>query len=118
MHEAGVILVGGHSIEDPEPKYGLSVTGTIHPAKVVLKGEKVRITYNGRAIFEGTVRAGAGGVEATVNVYRTGDRQLVVQPTTAGQCYELAEVFRLIAVALEAQERIANGNPTTNGKKD
>ena len=43
------------------------------PAKVVLKGEKVRITYNGRAIFEGTVRAGAGGVEATVNVYRTGD---------------------------------------------
>lgn len=36
MHEAGVLLVGGHSVEDPELKYGLSVTGTIHPAKVVL----------------------------------------------------------------------------------
>jgi selenide,water dikinase len=36
VHEADVILVGGHSIEDPELKYGLSVTGVIHPAKVVL----------------------------------------------------------------------------------
>lgn len=35
MHEAGVILVGGHTIEDPELKYGLAVTGTIHPAKVI-----------------------------------------------------------------------------------
>lgn len=36
VHEAGAILVGGHSIEDKELKYGLSVTGIIHPAKVVL----------------------------------------------------------------------------------
>jgi len=35
MHEAGVILVGGHSVEDPELKYGLAVTGTVHPSRVV-----------------------------------------------------------------------------------
>lgn len=35
MREAGVILVGGHSVEDQEPKYGLSVTGIIHPSRVV-----------------------------------------------------------------------------------
>ncbi len=35
MHEAGVILLGGHTVDDPELKYGLAVTGTIHPAKVV-----------------------------------------------------------------------------------
>jgi len=35
MHEAGVILVGGHSVEDQELKYGLSITGIIHPSKVV-----------------------------------------------------------------------------------
>ena len=29
--EAGVALVGGHSIDDPEPKYGLAVTGTSEP---------------------------------------------------------------------------------------
>jgi len=36
MREAGVLLVGGHSIEDDEIKYGLSVTGTIHPGRVLL----------------------------------------------------------------------------------
>ena len=36
MREAGVLLVGGHSVEDDELKYGLSVTGTIHPDKVLL----------------------------------------------------------------------------------
>ena len=35
MREAKVTLVGGHSIEDKELKYGLSVTGLIHPEKVV-----------------------------------------------------------------------------------
>jgi selenide, water dikinase len=28
---AGASIVGGHSIDDPEPKYGLAVTGTVHP---------------------------------------------------------------------------------------
>lgn len=34
MKEAGVTLVGGHSIDDNEPKFGLAVTGLIHPSKV------------------------------------------------------------------------------------
>lgn len=33
--EAGALLVGGHTIEDQEPKYGLSVTGMVHPKKVL-----------------------------------------------------------------------------------
>lgn len=32
--EAGASTVGGHSVEDDEPKYGLSVTGLVHPEKV------------------------------------------------------------------------------------
>jgi selenide, water dikinase len=32
--EAGAALVGGHSIEDPEPKYGLAVVGLVHPNRV------------------------------------------------------------------------------------
>jgi selenide,water dikinase len=35
--EAGVVLMGGHSIEDRELKYGLSVTGVIHPSRVLTK---------------------------------------------------------------------------------
>ena len=35
IKEAGALLVGGHSVEDEEFKYGLSVTGVIHPDKVL-----------------------------------------------------------------------------------
>jgi selenide,water dikinase len=35
LAEAGVTLGGGHSIEDFEPKYGLSITGVVHPARLV-----------------------------------------------------------------------------------
>jgi selenide,water dikinase len=38
MTEAGVVLVGGHSVEDKELKYGLSVTGFVHPDRVLTKG--------------------------------------------------------------------------------
>lgn len=33
--EAGALLAGGHSVKDNEPKYGLSVTGIVHPRKVL-----------------------------------------------------------------------------------
>jgi selenide, water dikinase len=35
IHEAGAALVGGHSIDDAELKYGLSVTGIVHPDRVL-----------------------------------------------------------------------------------
>jgi selenide,water dikinase len=36
--EAGVSIIGGHSIDDREPKYGMAVTGVVHPQKMALKG--------------------------------------------------------------------------------
>lgn len=36
--EAGAVVVGGHSIDDREPKYGLAVTGLVHPERVQRKG--------------------------------------------------------------------------------
>lgn len=33
IHKAGAVMVGGHSVEDPELKYGLSVTGIVHPGR-------------------------------------------------------------------------------------
>jgi selenide,water dikinase len=33
--EAGACLGGGHSVDDPEPKYGLAVTGVVHPDRVI-----------------------------------------------------------------------------------
>ncbi|NDY42426.1 selenide, water dikinase SelD [Dissulfurirhabdus thermomarina] len=37
LRQAGVVLVGGHSVDDPELKYGLAVTGFIHPGRVLTK---------------------------------------------------------------------------------
>jgi selenide,water dikinase len=34
VQEAGALIVGGHSIDDQEPKFGMAVTGTVHPNKV------------------------------------------------------------------------------------
>jgi selenide,water dikinase len=33
--EAGVPILGGHSIDDPEPKYGMAVTGLVHPSRIL-----------------------------------------------------------------------------------
>jgi selenide, water dikinase len=33
--EAGVAVIGGHSVDDPEPKFGLAVTGFVHPDRIV-----------------------------------------------------------------------------------
>lgn len=35
VKESGAILVGGHSVSDDEPKYGLSVTGMVHPKDIL-----------------------------------------------------------------------------------
>ncbi len=47
--EAGVVIAGGHSVEDNTPKYGMTVTGTADPARLVYKkgarpGDKLFLT--------------------------------------------------------------------------
>jgi len=49
IHEANAVLVGGHSVDDQELKYGLSVTGIVHPDKVLTNraakvGDKLILT--------------------------------------------------------------------------
>ena len=49
VSEAGGVILGGHSIEDIEMKYGLSVTGTVHPDKIlrnntIKPGDKIILT--------------------------------------------------------------------------
>lgn len=34
IHEAGCVVLGGHSVNDPEIKFGYAITGTIHPARI------------------------------------------------------------------------------------
>ena len=64
MKEAGVTLAGGHSVEDSELKYGLSVTGIIHPSRVLTNvgaepGDKLILTKPlGTGIINTAIKAG------------------------------------------------------------
>lgn len=64
MREAGVVLVGGHTVDDSELKYGLSVTGFIHPNRVLTKkklqtGDRLILTKPvGTGIISTAIKAG------------------------------------------------------------
>ena len=70
LHEAEVTLVGGHSVDDPELKYGLSVTGVIHPCKIVLNsgavpGDSLILTKPlGTGIINTAIKAGMADEKA------------------------------------------------------
>ena len=76
MREAGVTLVGGHSIDDAELKYGLSVTGTVHPKRLVTSagaqvGDKLILTKPlGTGIISTALKAGVVNEELAEKVTR------------------------------------------------
>jgi len=68
VRAAGAILAGGHTIRDPEPKYGLAVVGTVHPQGIWQKSD----ARPGDALFltkplgTGLVLAGKGDADEAV----------------------------------------------------
>jgi selenide,water dikinase len=77
MHEAGVVLVGGHSVEDTELKYGLSVTGTIHPDRVVLNngaraGDRLILTKPlGTGIISTAIKGDMASEKAVASIVKS-----------------------------------------------
>jgi selenide,water dikinase len=76
MREAGVVLVGGHTVEDQELKYGLSVTGFIHPDRVLLKknlkaGDRLILTKPlGTGVISTAIKGGLASGEVTERATR------------------------------------------------
>jgi selenide, water dikinase len=76
MREAGVLLVGGHSVEDAEIKYGLSVTGFVHPDKVLRNtgakpGDVLVLTKPiGTGIIATAIKASVAGSETIEHVIK------------------------------------------------
>lgn len=64
VKEAGAVLVGGHSVQDDEPKYGLCVSGFVHPGKIYKNygsrpGDALILTKQiGSGIINTAVKAG------------------------------------------------------------
>ena len=94
---AGAIVVGGHSIDDPEPKYGLCVLGVAHPDRIV-RNEGARV---GDLLYL-TKPLGVGLLSAA---YKIGEVDLA---TFAPAIDSMKELNRAGAVAmLEAQAHAA-----------
>lgn len=76
IREAGVVLVGGHTVEDAELKYGLSVTGYIHPERILTKknlqtGDRLILTKPvGTGIVATAIKAGLADQALTDRVVR------------------------------------------------
>lgn len=87
MKEAGVALVGGHSIEDPEIKYGLAVTGLIHPKKILTNatakvGDKLVLT---KALGTGIIATALKGQMASEEAVRKITESMATLNRTASE---------------------------------
>jgi selenide,water dikinase len=89
---AGVAILGGHSIDDPEPKFGLAVTGVVHPDNVLTNaggrpGDALVLTKPlGAGAVSTAVKRGLGGVDldAAVEVMTTLNRDGAAAARDAG----------------------------------
>jgi selenide,water dikinase len=74
MHEAGVVLLGGHTVDDPELKYGLAVTGTVRPDDVVHSntarpGDALILTKPlGTGVISTAIKAGVAAPQAVARI--------------------------------------------------
>jgi selenide,water dikinase len=99
--EAGVVVVGGHSIDDPEPKYGMAVTGVAHPERIVRNS-------TGRAgdILFLTKPLGAGAVSTAVKRGRAAP-ELIERSTAVMATLNAAAAEAVLAVGPSAMTDVS-----------
>ncbi len=90
MKEAGVVLVGGHSVEDSELKYGLSVTGFVHPDRVLIKnnlkaGDRLILT---KPLGTGIINTAIKGGIASDHIIETVTRLMATLNRDAAEIME------------------------------
>jgi selenide,water dikinase len=115
MREAGVLLVGGHSVEDDETKYGLAVTGIIHPDQVLMNrgarpGDKLILTKAlGTGIVSTAAKAGAAPANllkmsiAAMTTLNKGAAEIIMETTDVHACTDITG-FGLLGHACEMIE--------------
>ena len=113
--EAGAPILGGHSIDDPEPKYGLAVTGLVHPEKVLRNvgarpGDHLLLTKPlGSGIVTTAIKRGVaeeGLVERAVRVMAALNRRAGETLAASGAVNALTDItgFGLLGHAWEMAE--------------
>src|SRR3990170_8026388 len=105
MAEAGGVIAGGHTVVDPEPKYGLCVTGRVHPDRILVKGglragDAVFLSKPlGTGVITTAAKAGAADADviagAVASMLRLNRVASEVACATAGRGEECWEVGRV-----------------------
>jgi len=98
VREAGGVIAGGHTVVDAEPKYGLCVTGRVHPRRILVKGG----LRPGQRLF--LSKPLGTGVIATAN------KDGVCDPTVLDAA--VASMLRLNRGAAEVAQEAAVGGAT------
>lgn len=77
LNEAGSLLIGGHSVEDSEVKYGLSVTGFVHPDRIITNrgarpGDVLVLTKPvGVGVITSALKAGRIGIDEAKEAFES-----------------------------------------------
>ncbi|MBU0765404.1 MAG: selenide, water dikinase SelD [Bacteroidetes bacterium] len=114
VKEAGAVLAGGHTIDDYPPKYGLSVTGIIHPEKIITnnrakEGEMLILT---KPIGTGVIIAGKRINEVSESDYRSALNEMKLLNKNAAEIMQKHNIrcatdvtgFSLLGHAMEMAE--------------
>ena len=94
VKESGAILVGGHTVDDKEPKYGLSVSGLVHPDKVLSNatakvGDKLVLTKPiGVGILNTAMKEGL----VDGNISKKVIENMIELNKNAAQCFDKVKV--------------------------
>jgi len=113
--EAGAPILGGHSIDDPEPKYGMAVTGLVHPERILRNvgarpGDRLLLTKPlGSGIVTTAIKRGIADpalVDRTVGVMAALNKAAGEALAASGAVHALTDVtgFGLLGHAWEMAE--------------
>ncbi len=99
--EAGVVIAGGHSIDDPEPKFGLVALGLVHPNEIfrksgALPGDSIVL---GKALGTGVIATAIKRDLADVPAIRAAVRSMRQLNATAADLLEGHDVHALTDVS-------------------
>ncbi len=87
IEEAGALLVGGHTVDDMEPKYGLAVTGLVHPQKIIAnKGARPGdLIYLSKPLGNGIIATAIKAEMASSEAYTEATTWMATLNRTAAQ---------------------------------
>ncbi len=111
VREAGAVLAGGHSLDDPEIKYGLSVVGIVHPQRLITNkgaqpGDRLLLT---KPLGTGIIATAIKGGLASEKAYRRAVETMATLNKAASEAMQAVGVhaatditgFGLLGHALE-----------------